>query len=29
MDFVKLFEPIVINGLAIKNRIVMPAMGLA
>jgi 2,4-dienoyl-CoA reductase (NADPH2) len=29
MEFVKLFEPITINGLAIKNRIVMPAMGMA
>ena len=29
MDFVKLFQPITINGLGIKNRIVMPAMGLA
>lgn len=29
MDFVKLFEPITINRLEIKNRIVMPAMGLA
>ena len=29
MEFVKLFEPIAINGLEIPNRIVMPAMGLA
>ncbi len=29
MDFKKLFEPIRINGLDIKNRIVMPSMGLA
>ncbi len=29
MEFTRLFEPITINGLAIKNRIVMPAMGLA
>jgi len=29
MDFVKLFEPITINGLTIKNRTVMPAMGMA
>jgi len=28
MEFVKLFEPITINTLTIKNRIVMPAMGL-
>lgn len=28
MDYSKLFEPITINGLEIKNRIVMPAMGL-
>jgi 2,4-dienoyl-CoA reductase (NADPH2) len=28
MEFVKLFTPITINGLEIKNRIVMPAMGL-
>lgn len=28
MQFAKLFEPITINGLEIKNRIVMPAMGL-
>ncbi|SPF46661.1 Predicted NADH:flavin oxidoreductase/NADH oxidase [Syntrophobacter sp. SbD1] len=28
MEFVKLFEPIDINGLSIKNRIVMPAMAL-
>jgi len=29
MDFVKLFEPIEINNLKIKNRIVMPSMGLS
>ena len=29
MDFKKLFEPIRINRLEIKNRIVMPSMGLA
>jgi 2,4-dienoyl-CoA reductase (NADPH2) len=29
MEFVKLFEPMTIHGLAIKNRIVMPSMGLA
>ncbi len=29
MDFIKLFEPITINGLKIPNRIVMPSMGLA
>jgi 2,4-dienoyl-CoA reductase (NADPH2) len=29
MEFIKLFEPITINGLEIKNRIVMPAMGLS
>ena len=28
MEFVKLFEPITINKLTVKNRIVMPAMGL-
>jgi 2,4-dienoyl-CoA reductase (NADPH2) len=28
MDFVKLFSPIVINKTKVKNRIVMPAMGL-
>ncbi len=28
MDFIKLFEPITINKTKIKNRIVMPAMGL-
>ena len=28
MEFVKLFEPITINTLTVKNRIVMPAMGL-
>jgi 2,4-dienoyl-CoA reductase (NADPH2) len=28
MEFVRLFEPITIHGLEIKNRIVMPAMGL-
>lgn len=28
MDYCKLVEPITINGLEIKNRIVMPAMGL-
>jgi len=28
MEFVKLFEPITINGLEIPNRIVMPSMGL-
>ncbi|MBI9087340.1 MAG: FAD-dependent oxidoreductase [Desulfobacterales bacterium] len=29
MEFKKLFEPITINKLEIKNRIVMPAMGLS
>ena len=29
MEFKKLFEPITINGLTIKNRIVMPSMGLS
>ncbi len=29
MKFIKLFEPITINGLEIKNRIVMPSMALA
>ncbi|MBW1848317.1 MAG: FAD-dependent oxidoreductase, partial [Deltaproteobacteria bacterium] len=29
MDYIKLFEPISINNLEIKNRIVMPAMGLS
>jgi len=29
MEFVKLFEPITINGLTVKNRTVMPAMGMA
>jgi 2,4-dienoyl-CoA reductase (NADPH2) len=29
MEFIKLFEPIVINGVNIANRIVMPAMGLS
>ncbi len=29
MEFRKLFEPIIINGLEISNRTVMPAMGLA
>ena len=29
MEFKKLFEPITINQLEIKNRIVMPAMGLS
>ena len=29
MEFKKLFEPITIHGLTIKNRIVMPSMGLA
>jgi 2,4-dienoyl-CoA reductase (NADPH2) len=29
MEFIKLFEPIVINQLEVENRIVMPAMGLA
>ena len=29
MEFIKLFEPITINGLEIKNRIVMPSMGLS
>jgi 2,4-dienoyl-CoA reductase (NADPH2) len=29
MKFIKLFEPITINHLTIKNRIVMPAMALA
>lgn len=29
MEFKKLFEPIRINRLDIKNRIVMPSMGLA
>jgi 2,4-dienoyl-CoA reductase (NADPH2) len=28
MEFERLFEPVTINGLEIKNRIVMPAMGL-
>jgi 2,4-dienoyl-CoA reductase (NADPH2) len=28
MDFVKLFEPITINKTRVKNRIVLPAMGL-
>ncbi|MBN2224904.1 MAG: FAD-dependent oxidoreductase [Deltaproteobacteria bacterium] len=28
MDFIKLFEPITINKTLVKNRIVMPAMGL-
>ncbi len=28
MDFIKLFEPITINKTRVKNRIVMPAMGL-
>ena len=28
MTFDRLFEPIIINGLRIPNRIVMPAMGL-
>lgn len=28
MEFARLFEPIIINGLKIPNRIVMPAMGL-
>ncbi len=28
MRFIKLFEPIIINGLTIKNRIAMPAMAL-
>jgi 2,4-dienoyl-CoA reductase (NADPH2) len=28
MEFMKLFEPITINGLTVKNRIVMPAMAL-
>ena len=28
MEFIRLFETITINGLEIKNRIVMPAMGL-
>jgi len=29
MEFIKLFEPIVINGkLEVKNRIVLPALGL-
>jgi len=29
MDFIKLFQPITINRAVIKNRLVMPAMGLA
>ena len=29
MDYIKLFEPITINGLTIKNRIVMPSMGMS
>ena len=29
MEYIKLFEPIKINNLQIKNRIVMPAMGLS
>lgn len=29
MEFKKLFEPITINNIKIKNRIVMPSMGLA
>jgi len=29
MEFVKLFEPITINGLTVRNRTVMPAMGMA
>ena len=29
MEFKKLFEPITIHGVTIKNRIVMPSMGLA
>ena len=29
MEFKKLFEPITINKLEIKNRIVMPSMGLS
>ncbi|MCJ7773535.1 MAG: NADH:flavin oxidoreductase, partial [Desulfobacterales bacterium] len=29
MEYIKLFEPISINNLEIKNRIVMPAMGLS
>jgi len=29
MEFIKLFQPITINRAVIKNRIVMPAMGLA
>ncbi|HSV96802.1 MAG TPA: FAD-dependent oxidoreductase [Spirochaetota bacterium] len=29
MEFTRLFEPVTINGVRIKNRIVMPAMGLA
>ncbi len=29
MEFIKLFEPITINGVQIKNRIVMPSMGLS
>lgn len=28
MEYIKLFEPISINGLLIKNRIMMPSMGL-
>ena len=28
MEFGKLFEPIIINGLIVRNRIVMPAMAL-
>ena len=29
MEFIKLFEPITINSLQVKNRIVMPSMALA
>ena len=28
MEFIRLFEPLIINGLTIPNRIAMPAMGL-
>ena len=29
MEFIKLFQPITINKMTVKNRIVMPAMGLS
>jgi 2,4-dienoyl-CoA reductase-like NADH-dependent reductase (Old Yellow Enzyme family) len=28
MEFIRLFEPLIIKGLRIPNRIAMPAMGL-